>query len=124
MSENASSLRWLKRLGLVLALILVVLVAGVVGVAMTAGGSTSGTLANGRAVTTFSDAWYLETMYAGDTVTVKTAGYLIVVAPEMVTVNGTQIAKLSATDKNISIKVDDGTITVSNNGKTLGAYSR
>ncbi|WP_299464250.1 hypothetical protein [uncultured Gimesia sp.] len=124
MSQRSRITVWLKRGCVVLGLMAMVLVAGVLVLAATSGGSTSGTLANGRSVTASADAWYLETQFMGDTAQIKTPHFLIVVAPEQLTVNAKPVATIDAAVKAVEVNVKGGTVTFLANGKSVGTYTR
>lgn len=115
---------WMQRGVIVFCLTLMVFVAGVFIQGATSGGSTSGTLANGRSVTAHSDAWSLQTRFSGDTATIETSGYQIVVAPQELKVDGKPVATIDSAVKAVSVKVQDGTVTFLANGKRAATYTR
>lgn len=124
MSVRFQKSGWMIRGSIVFCLTLMVFVAGVLIQAATSGGSTSGTLASGRSVTVNADEWYLETMYSGDTAQIKTPKFLIMVAPEQVTVNAKPIATIESAVKAVDVNVQNGTVTILANGKSVGTYTR
>jgi hypothetical protein len=115
---------WLKRGGLFACCLLLALAIGVVVLAVLSGGSTSGTLAGGRAVTTFSDSWYIDALYKKDTATIDTAGFRIVVTPDRLDVDGQRIASISAAVKSVNVRVKGGEITFQADGKWVATYQR
>tara|TARA_R110002095_G_scaffold215691_3_gene210621 strand:+ start:21599 stop:21973 length:375 start_codon:yes stop_codon:yes gene_type:complete len=124
MSVRFQKSGWFVRGIIVFCLTLMVFVAGVFIQAATSGGSTSGTLASGRSVTVSTDEWYLETMYSGDSAQIKTPKFIIMVAPEQVTVNGKPIATIESAVKAVDVNVQIGTVTILANGKPAGTYTR
>jgi|GEM_PF-2755447 len=115
---------WLKCCGIFACLLLLVLAVGVVVLAAFSGGSAGGTLASGRSVTTHSDAWYLETRFSDDTVTIDTDGYKIVVAPEGLDVDGQRVAVIDAAVKSVVVNVEQGVVTFLADGTSVATYRR
>lgn len=124
MSQQNKRFVWLKRIVLSLSLLVLVIVTGVFVVAATAGGSASCTLKSGRSVTTNSDSWYLESQSSADTVTIKTAGFQIVVAPQELRVDGNAIQTLENGVKNVTVNVQDRRIMFLADGKSVASYPR
>ncbi|MCA9016857.1 MAG: hypothetical protein KDA77_16105, partial [Planctomycetaceae bacterium] len=112
MSLSFQNSGWFIRGIIVFCLTVMVFVAGVVIQGAASGGSTSGTLASGRSVTARSDAWTLQSRFSGDTATIDTAGYKIVVAPQEVKVDGKPVATIDAAVKAVSVNVQDSTVTI------------
>lgn len=124
MTEQNRAWSWLKRGGLFACFLLLVLSVGVVVLSVLSGGSTSGMLPSGRLVTTHSDSWNLESRYEKDTVSIKTAGFKILVTPDRLDVDGQRVAFLNAAAKNIAVDVKSGQITVHADGKWVVTYRR
>ncbi|HAH44740.1 hypothetical protein [uncultured Gimesia sp.] len=124
MSHQVKRFAWLKRVGFILSLMLLVIVTGVFVVAATAGGSASCTLNSGRSVTTNSDSWYLESQSSGDTATINTSGFQIVVAPQELRVDGKAIQTIENGVKKVTVNVQDRRIIFLADGKSVANYPR
>lgn len=124
MSHQIKRFAWLKRVGFILSLMVLVVVIGVFVVAATVGGSTSCTLNSGRSVTTNSDSWYLETQSSADTATIKTSGFQIVVAPRELRVDGKAILTIENGVKKVTVNVQDRRIIFLADGKSVASYPR
>jgi len=91
---------------------------------LTAGGSTGGTLANGRSVTANSYSWSLQSRFSPDSATIDTAGHTIVVAPKQLSVDGKIVARINESVKTVAVNVQRGAITFVADGKTVATHTR
>jgi hypothetical protein len=86
---------------------------------MLAGGSTSGTLATGRTVVTYSDSMFLSSAFSGGTATIKTAGQTILVCPNSLSIDGIKVADIDEAVTSVEVRMKRREVTVIADGQPV-----
>lgn len=92
---------------------------------LSCGGSAGGTLASGRSVTTYSDAWDgLSSTFTADTARIDTAGRTILIRPEQILIDGRPLTKIDKATKSVAVRVEGDTINFAANGRIVATCPR
>jgi hypothetical protein len=94
-------------------------------VLVTSGGSAGGTLASGRSVMTYSDAWGgLTSSFTADTAKIATAGRTIVIGPDEILIDGRSVTRINRATKSVDVRVEGNAISFVADGRTVAKCPR